>query len=74
MIVILHIINIHYKTLNLKGYVSIKDMITTGLIMNIFGLLTVYLAANTWLKLIFDLTPLTFTIASNTTIMNNSTY
>ncbi len=39
-----------------NGYVQMKDMITTGLFMNICGLIVVFLAANTYLGLIFDLT------------------
>ena len=39
-----------------NGYVQMKDMITTGLFMNICGLLVVFLAANTYLGLVFDLT------------------
>jgi len=38
-----------------NGYVQMKDMITTGLFMNICGLLVVFFAANTYLGLIFDL-------------------
>jgi solute carrier family 13 (sodium-dependent dicarboxylate transporter), member 2/3/5 len=38
-----------------NGYVQMKDMITTGLFMNICGLIVVFLAANTYLGLIFDL-------------------
>ncbi|RNA30682.1 solute carrier family 13 member 5 isoform X3 [Brachionus plicatilis] len=37
-----------------SGTVRIRDMITTGIVMNILGLSIVYLAANTWLKLVFD--------------------
>ena len=51
-----------------------KDMITTGLVMNIIGLLTVYLAANTWLGLIFDLKPLNNIVQNATTkYIHNST-
>ena len=39
-----------------NGYVQMKDMITTGLFMNICGLLVVFFAANTYLGFIFDLT------------------
>ena len=39
-----------------NGYVKMKDMITTGIFMNIIGLLVVFGAANTYLGLIFDLT------------------
>ena len=39
-----------------NGYVQMKDMITTGLLMNIMDLLVVFVAANTYLGLIFDLT------------------
>lgn len=51
-----------------NGYVKMKDMITTGLVMNIIGLLTVYLAANTWLGLIFDLKPLNMAVKNATAI------
>jgi hypothetical protein len=49
-----------------------KDMITTGLIMNIFGLMAVYLAANTWLKLIFDLRPFINTITTTRKVLNST--
>ena len=51
-----------------------KDMITTGLVMNIFGLVTVYLASNTWLGLIFDLKPLTNSLLTKTKIFNTTSF
>jgi len=51
------------------GYLTVIDMISTGFVLNISGLLIVYLASNTWLGFIFDVTstPLNATIIFNGT-------
>ncbi|CAF1119454.1 unnamed protein product, partial [Brachionus calyciflorus] len=59
-----------------SGTVKMKDMITTGIVMNIIGLSVVYLAANTWLKLFFDIdSVLPSNFLSNSTFSNfNKTF
>ncbi|CAF0964879.1 unnamed protein product, partial [Brachionus calyciflorus] len=55
-----------------SGTVKMKDMITTGIVMNVIGLSIVYLAANTWLKFFFDISTLSSNIYSSSKEFNSN--
>lgn len=56
-----------------SGFLQLKDMIISGLILKLFGLSLLFLASNTWLGWIF-VEDLTILIASNSTKLLNSTF
>jgi hypothetical protein len=59
----------------INGNVKMKDMMIAGAPINIIGILVVFLASNTWLGLIFDISsPKSQHTSLNSSLINMTLY